>query len=69
MDEPMIGLCFTDDDLALTLMTTWALSTGRAMPGAPLVGLTEQQLIDFWAEEGSGSKEGSLTGLRRGGPT
>lgn len=50
MDEPMTGLCFTDDDLALMLMTMWALSTGRAMPGTPLVGLTEQQLIDFWAE-------------------
>ena len=50
MDEPMTGLCCTDDDLALTLMTTWALSTGRAMPGVPLVRLTEQQLIDFWAE-------------------
>jgi hypothetical protein len=46
----MSRLCFADDDLALTLMTTWALSTGRAMPGPPLVGLTEQQLIDFWAE-------------------
>jgi hypothetical protein len=42
--------CRTDDDLALTLMTTWALFTGRTMPGMPLFGLSEQQLIDFWAE-------------------
>jgi len=50
MNESMKPLCFADDDLVLTLMTTRALSTGRAMPGAPLVGLSEQQLIDFWAE-------------------
>lgn len=48
--EPMIRLCSTDDDLALTLMTTWSLATGRAMPGVPPVRLSAQQLIDFWAE-------------------
>jgi hypothetical protein len=39
-----------DDDLALTLMTMWALWTGRAIPGGPAPLLTEQQLLDFWAE-------------------
>jgi hypothetical protein len=40
----------TDDHLALTLMTMWALSTGRAMPEAPPDHMTVQQLIDFWGE-------------------
>jgi hypothetical protein len=39
-----------DDQLALTLMTVWALDKGRAMPRVPPGCLTEQQLIDFWAE-------------------
>lgn len=39
-----------DDDLALTLMTMWALWTRRPIPGGPVPLLTEQQLIDFWAE-------------------
>ena len=40
----------TDDDLALMLMTVWALYTGRTMPGGSPVLLTEQQLLDFWAD-------------------
>jgi hypothetical protein len=40
----------TDDHLALMLMTMWALSTGRTMPYGPPLSLTEQQLIEFWAE-------------------
>jgi hypothetical protein len=39
-----------DDDLALTLMTMWALWARRPIPGGPVLLLTEQQLIDFWAE-------------------
>jgi hypothetical protein len=39
-----------DDQLALTLMTVWALGTGRRLPGMPPACLSEQQLIDFWAE-------------------
>lgn len=42
--------CATDADLALTLMTTWALATGRAVPAVPPELLSEQQLIEFWAE-------------------
>lgn len=40
-----------DDHLALTLMTMWAPSTGRAMPGHPPRFLSERELIDFWAEQ------------------
>ena len=40
----------SDDDLALTLMTMWALWTRRPIPVGPVLLLTEQQLIDFWAE-------------------
>ena len=39
-----------DEHLALTLMTMWALATGRAMPGRPPRLMSEQELIDFWAE-------------------
>ena len=45
--EPVLS---GDGDLALALMTMWALWTGRPMPGAPVPLLTEQQLINFWAE-------------------
>jgi hypothetical protein len=42
---------FTNDDhLALTLMTMWALYTGRMIPSTPARVLTEQQLLDFWGE-------------------
>jgi len=39
-----------EEELALALMTMWALNTGRTMPGMPLVCLSEEELIDFWAE-------------------
>jgi hypothetical protein len=50
MNELKSQLFCDDDDLALTLMTMWALYTGRAMPGRPPRLLTEQELLDFWAE-------------------
>ena len=51
MNELKSQRSFTgDDDLALTLMTMWALWTRRPIPGGPVSLLTEQQLIDFWAE-------------------
>jgi hypothetical protein len=51
MDESTKPMTTTSDErLALTLMTIWALSTGRAMPGRPPRCLSEQELIDFWAE-------------------
>lgn len=39
-----------DEQLALMLMTIWALSTGRAMPDRPPRFLSERELVDFWAE-------------------
>jgi hypothetical protein len=42
--------CTDDPELALTLMTMWALWSGHPMPGPPVSLLSEQQLIDFWAE-------------------
>jgi hypothetical protein len=51
MNEGTCQMFSTDDDrFALALMTVWALGTGRSMPGVPPACLTEQQLIDFWAE-------------------
>ena len=50
MNELKSQLSCDDDDLALTLMTMWALYTGRAMPDRPPRLLTEQELLDFWAE-------------------
>ncbi|GAA4493163.1 hypothetical protein GCM10023191_030180 [Actinoallomurus oryzae] len=42
---------FTNDEhLALMLMTVWALSAGRVLPDRPPWLLTEEELIDFWAE-------------------
>ncbi|WP_131735698.1 hypothetical protein [Actinomadura roseirufa] len=42
----------TDDDLiACTLITLWALATGRTPPYAvPPARLGEQELIDFWSD-------------------
>jgi hypothetical protein len=51
MDESTKHMSPTNDEhLALTLMTMWALSTGRAMPARPPRCLSAQELIDFWAE-------------------
>jgi hypothetical protein len=37
--------------LALTLITTWALATGRTLrSGVPPGQLTEDELIEFWAD-------------------
>ncbi|HEU5157773.1 MAG TPA: hypothetical protein VFU43_12330 [Streptosporangiaceae bacterium] len=37
--------------LALTLITTWALATGRRLRAdVPPEQLTEAELIDFWAD-------------------
>jgi hypothetical protein len=37
--------------LALTLITTWALTTGRALPrDVPVHQLSADELIQFWAD-------------------
>jgi hypothetical protein len=44
-------LTASDDELlAFILACTWALITGRTFPEVALSDMTEQQLIDFWAE-------------------
>lgn len=42
----------SDDDLiACTLITLWALTTGRTLPaGVPPTLLSEHELITFWAD-------------------
>jgi hypothetical protein len=51
MNEPTDQMTLTTDDhLALMLMTVWALYTGRSLPAGSPVLLTEQELLDFWAE-------------------
>ncbi|WP_242894452.1 hypothetical protein [Actinomadura litoris] len=42
----------SDDELiACTLITLWALATGRALPdGVPPARLAEHELIAFWAD-------------------
>ncbi|MEZ0071783.1 hypothetical protein [Planotetraspora sp. GP83] len=53
----------SDDELLALLLTTWALSTGRIPPARSLDQLTDDELIDFWADEqtatGSGRPSGS----------
>lgn len=40
-----------DDLLAFILVCTWTLATGRDFPEAAPRDMTEQQLIDFWADD------------------
>lgn len=45
-------LSASDDELLAFLLTcTWALTTGRTFPEVAPSDMTEQQLIDFWAED------------------
>jgi hypothetical protein len=39
-----------NDLLALTLFSTWAVLTGRTLRAAHLDELSEEELIEFWAE-------------------
>jgi hypothetical protein len=40
-----------DDNLTLLLVSTWELRTGRTLPSASAADLSEQELIDFWADD------------------
>lgn len=40
-----------DELLAFLLVCTWVLATGRPFPLVPLQEMTEQELIDFWADD------------------
>jgi hypothetical protein len=46
------SLRFDDELLAHVLIHTWMLNTGRTWPyDVPPHDLTEQELIDFWADD------------------
>ena len=50
--EPMVPTGHSDDgNLALLLVSTWELRTGRTLPNVPASELSEQELIDFWADD------------------
>lgn len=41
-----------DDELASLLVRMWSLASGRSLPpGTRPADLTEQQLLDFWADD------------------
>ena len=40
-----------DELLARVLITSWSLTTGRTLRGAPPQSLTEDELISFWADD------------------
>jgi len=40
-----------DELLARVLITSWSLATGRTLRGVPPQSLSEDELIDFWADD------------------
>ena len=40
-----------DELLARLLITSWSLTTGRALRSVPPQSLTEDELISFWADD------------------
>ena len=40
-----------DELLARVLITSWSLATGRTLRGVPPQSLTEDELIEFWADD------------------
>ena len=40
-----------DELLARVLITSWSLATGRTLRGAPPQFLSEDELINFWADD------------------
>ena len=40
-----------DELLARVLVTSWSLTTGRTLRGAPPQSLTEDELISIWADD------------------
>ncbi|NRQ33678.1 hypothetical protein HII36_17735 [Nonomuraea sp. NN258] len=43
--------CLADEQLLITLVTTWVLATGRMPPAARPDELSPEELIDFWADD------------------
>jgi hypothetical protein len=51
-NEPMAYAAHAEDDtLVLLLVSTWELCTGRTLRSAPASELTEDELIEFWADD------------------
>jgi hypothetical protein len=40
-----------DELLARVLITSWSLATGRTLRGVPPQSLSEDELINFWADD------------------
>ena len=40
-----------DELLARVLISSWSLATGRTLRGVPPQSLTEDELINFWADD------------------
>ena len=40
-----------DELLARVLVTSWSLATGRTLRGVPPQSLSEDELINFWADD------------------
>jgi hypothetical protein len=61
-------LLMTDDEsLGLMLTCTWSLITGRTLRSdVPPAELTEQELIDFWAEDEPLASESPRRGVALG---
>lgn len=52
-----------DDLLAAILITNWALATGRTLPaGISPRSLSEEDLINFWADDRMASASGAVPG-------
>ncbi|MBO2461477.1 hypothetical protein [Actinomadura violacea] len=49
--DPAGATCLDDARTALSLITMWALQTGRTLPAVPIEQLTARQLEDFWADD------------------
>lgn len=47
------GCTVYNDDraLALSLITTWAMRTGRTPRAVPVSELTAEELVNFWADD------------------
>ncbi|MFI6520567.1 hypothetical protein ACIBF1_33795 [Spirillospora sp. NPDC050679] len=52
-ESPRLAANMTPEDalMALTLMTTWAMRTGRALRSVPVEELSVEELEAFWADD------------------
>ena len=50
-----------DRILAILLINTWTLTTGRTLRNVPPCQLTEEELINFWADDSIGEPNSPAT--------